>query len=91
MVARVRLGQFQRAWNGHCRRAECLDWLLIIGRRHLAHVLRIYVQHYKRDRPHRGLALQPPEPAHAKQPLTGDVRRRDRLGGLVHEYYRAAA
>jgi hypothetical protein len=43
------------------------------------------------DRPHRGLALQPPEPAHVKQPPAGDGRRRDRLGGLVHEYYRAAA
>ena len=68
MVARVRLGQFQRAWNGHCRRAECLDWLLIIGRRHLAHVLRIYIQHYNRERPHRGRALQPPEPLQVKQP-----------------------
>lgn len=46
---------------------------------------------YNRDRPHRGLALQPPEPAHVKQPPAGDVRRRDRLGGLVHEYELAAA
>jgi Integrase core domain len=37
-------------------RDECLDWLLILGRRHLEHVLRIYVQHYNRERPHRGLA-----------------------------------
>ena len=27
-------------------RAECLDWLLIVGRRHLEHALRIYIQHY---------------------------------------------
>ena len=33
-------------------RNECLDWLLILGRRHLEHVLRIYVQHYNRERPH---------------------------------------
>jgi putative transposase len=33
-------------------RAECLDWLLIVGRGHLEHVLRVYVQHYRgRDRP----------------------------------------
>jgi Integrase core domain len=31
-------------------RNECLDWLLILGRRHLKHVLRIYVQHYNRER-----------------------------------------
>jgi putative transposase len=72
-------------------RTECLDWLLILGRRHLEHVLRIYVQHYNRERPHRGFALQPPEPLQVKQLPHGDVRRRDHLGGLVHEYYRAAA
>jgi putative transposase len=70
-------------------RNECLDWLLIVGRRHLEHVLRIYVQHYNRERPHRGLALNQPEPPEIKP--CGDVHRRDRLGGLVHEYYRAAA
>jgi putative transposase len=72
-------------------RTECLDWLLIVGRRHLEHVLGIYIQHYNRERPHRGLALQPPEPLQVKQPPSGDVRRHDRLGGLLHEYYRAAA
>jgi hypothetical protein len=73
-------------------RAECLDWLLIIGRRHLEHVLRIYTQHYNRERPHRALALQPPERVNAADPPTaGKIERRDRLGGLIHEYYRAAA
>jgi putative transposase len=48
-------------------RAECLDWLLIIGRRHLATVLRTYTAHYNRERPHRALALHPPEPATATQ------------------------
>ena len=27
-------------------RAECLDWLLILNRRHLERVLRVYVDHY---------------------------------------------
>jgi transposase InsO family protein len=72
-------------------RNECLDWLLILGRRHLEHVLRTYVQHYNRERPHRGLALTPPEPAEIKPSPGGDVQRRDRLGGLIHEYYRTAA
>jgi len=71
-------------------RTECLDWLLIVGRRHLEHVLRIYIQHYNRERPHRALALQPPQ-APQLIPTGGNVQRRDRLGGLVHEYYRAAA
>jgi putative transposase len=72
-------------------RNECLDWMLILGRRHLEHVLRIYVQHYNRERPHRGLALTQPEPAEIKLSPGGEVHRRDRLGGLIHEYYRAAA
>jgi putative transposase len=42
-------------------RAECLDWLLILGRRHLEHVLRTYTTHYNRERPHRRLALWVPE------------------------------
>jgi putative transposase len=73
-------------------RAECLDWLLIIGRRHLEIVLRIYATHYNRERPHRALALNPPEPAPATQQQNiGKIERRDRLGGLIHEYHRAAA
>jgi transposase InsO family protein len=44
-------------------RAECLDWLLILGRRHLESVLRVYTAHYNRERPHRGLALLTPDKA----------------------------
>ena len=50
-------------------RAECLDWLLILNRRHLERVLRVYVDHYNRERPHRALELRPPDP---------DERREDR-------------
>ena len=46
-------------------RAECLDWLLILGRRHLESVLRVYTAHYNRERPHRGLALLTPETGNA--------------------------
>jgi putative transposase len=73
-------------------RAECLDWLLILGRRHLEQVLRAYTVHYNRERPHRGLALLTPESVdETVPPTTGKIERRDRLGGLIHEYYRAAA
>jgi hypothetical protein len=34
-------------------RAECLDWLLMVGRGHLEHVLRVYIEHYNAHRPHR--------------------------------------
>ena len=72
-------------------RNECLDWLLILGRRHLEHGLRIYVHHYNRERPHRGLALTQHEPPEIKPSAGGDVHRHGRLGGLIHEYYKAAA
>lgn len=78
-------------------RRECLDRLLIVGRRHLGSVLRVYIDHYNRHRPHRSLALEPPdrttglppEPALTPRPL--QVNRHDRLGGLIHEYELAAA
>jgi putative transposase len=73
-------------------RAECLDWLLILNRRHLERVLRIYVDHYNTQRPHRALELRPPEPDEQRErSCKGEIHRRDRLGGLIHEYYRAAA
>jgi putative transposase len=75
-------------------RAECLDWLLIVSHAHQEQVLRIYVEHYNRHRPHRALALEPPGPSAgltlADQGRQGSVHRRDLLGGLLHEYQRAA-
>jgi putative transposase len=73
-------------------RAECLDWLLIVGRRHLEFVLRIYIAHYNRERPHRALELQTPEPPIViRRTHIGSIERHDRLSGLIHEYHRAAA
>jgi putative transposase len=69
-------------------RAECLDWLLIVGRGHLEQILRVYVEHYNAHRPHRALELDPPDPT-ASPTLLNDnhrtrVQRRDLLGGLLH-------
>ena len=75
-------------------RTECLDWMLILGRGHLERVLGVYVEHYNRERPHRGLALATPNGPNcqaASSSHSGPVRRRDLLGGLIHEYSRAAA
>jgi transposase InsO family protein len=71
-------------------RAECLDHLLIVGEGHLSRVLREYVAHYNEARPHQGLDQGCPIPL-TPSPTDGTVRRRDRLGGLLHEYYREAA
>jgi putative transposase len=60
--------------------------------RHLERVLRVFVDHYNRERPHRALDLLPPRSDNEQEPSgSGAIRRRDRLGGLIHEYYRAAA
>ena len=72
---------------------ECLDWTLVLGQRHLRRLLRGYVRHYNQQRPHRGLALAVPEVGKRKSPKVDPraVRRRDVLGGLIHEYYEVAA
>jgi putative transposase len=68
-------------------RADCLDRILILGRRHLEHVLRVYGRHYNEHRPHRALNLLPPS-ARDPTPLNAlnRLQRRDLLGGLIHEY-----
>ena len=75
-------------WVGTVRR-ECLDWMLILGRRHLTQVLEEYVAHYNIARPHRALGLQAPlargQPVWPRS-CSDQVVRRDRLGGLIHEY-----
>jgi putative transposase len=75
-------------------RAECLDWLLILGRGHLERILRVYVRHYNQHRPNRALGLQPSDqPAGLTvdaEDQQGRVSRPDLLGGLLHEYRRAA-
>jgi transposase InsO family protein len=76
-------------------RSECLDWLLVLNRHHLERVLHVFVDHYNSHRPHRALNLTAPDP---KKPMlrlvtasrSGHVERRDRLGGLLHEYRLAA-
>ena len=72
-------------------RRECLDHLLITGPRHLDVVLREYVQHFNTHRPHRSLHQRPPAGGTPPGPGTAiRVLRRDRLGGLVHEYVQDA-
>lgn len=73
-------------------RSECLDHALIFGRHHLEQILRGYVTHYNAERPHRSLALAVPTGGpHQARGSPSEIRRRDVLGGLIHEYYAAAA
>jgi len=79
--------------EGSLRRA-IRDWLLILNARHLERVLAVFVDHYDGHRAHRSLNLTPPNGWSGQEDqvlwrrLT--VVRRDRLGGLVREYQRAA-
>jgi transposase InsO family protein len=78
-------------WIASARR-ECLDWMLITGERHLRLVLSEYADHYNTHRPHRTLQQNPPD-GRARPPTEGStirVLRRDRLGGLIHEYAQVA-
>jgi putative transposase len=80
-----------RGAMGEDRSSECLDHLLVLGRPDLERILREFVTHYNASRPHRALQLAVPEPSTCQAGGDGRVSRRDRLGGLIHEYYREAA
>ncbi len=93
-VRTPRANAYAERWVGTLRR-ECLDWILILGRRHLEAVVREYLTHYNSHRPHRSLDLCPPCAEAVIVGSTADqpprrIRRQDRLGGLIHEYTRAA-
>jgi putative transposase len=84
-------------WVGSVRR-ECLDRILILGRRHLQHVIGIYALHHNEHRPHRSLGQRSPctDPPPGDEEARADVIdldriiRRDLLGGVIHEYRLAA-
>jgi putative transposase len=73
-------------------RRELLDRMLIFGCRQLRRVLAEYANHYNVHRPHRALRQVPPlGPAESVVAgSAGRVVRRDRLGGLIHEYAQVA-
>jgi transposase InsO family protein len=70
-------------------REECLDRLILFGERRLLRALDEFVAHYHGERNHQGLGNALITPAAA---IAGgiQVRCRDRLGGLLRYYYRAA-
>ncbi|MFI6603641.1 integrase core domain-containing protein [Nonomuraea sp. NPDC050536] len=85
-----RANAFAERWIGGLRR-ELLDRVLIANARHLRYVLAEYEAHFNAHRPHRSLgqaALLRALP----DPVEGDIKviRRDRLGGLIHEYAQVA-
>jgi transposase InsO family protein len=94
-VRTPRMNSIMRRWIQACRH-ESLDRTLILNQAHLLHALRDYERHHNEHRPHRGTAnarpLAPlPEPITDPDRLAHlNIHRRDRLGGLLHEYDHAA-
>ena len=94
-VQMPRMNSIIERWIQSCRH-ELLDRTLIFNQAHLLHALRQYERHYNAHRPHRGISnARPlrPLPAQITNPDTImhlNVRRHDRLGGLLHEYEHAA-
>jgi len=56
----------------------------------LRQILKEFVEHYNHARPHRSLGLSPPAGVQSSVRTTGTVVRHGRIGGLIHEYCRAA-
>ena len=90
-VRAPRANAIAERWIASARR-ECLDRMLITGERHLRLVLGEYVGHYNGHRPHRTLGQRPPAGRERPPAMGTNVRvlRRDRLGGLIHEYAQVA-
>jgi putative transposase len=90
-VRAPRANAIAERWIGTLHR-ELLDRMLIVNRRHLERVLAEYVTHFNHHRPHRTLnqaaPLRPLPPDASPSQLR--LRRRDRLGGLIHEYAQVA-
>ena len=70
-------------------REECLDLLIILNTAHLKYALHEYEHFFNTARPHQGIGQKIPDPP-LEVSSGGRVRRRDLLGGVLHDYYRAA-
>jgi putative transposase len=90
-VRAPRANAIAERWIASARR-ECLDRMLITGERHLRLVLGEYTDYYNCHRKHRALQQGPPAGRPDQPDLGANVRvvRRDRLGGLIHEYSQVA-
>jgi putative transposase len=90
-VRAPRANAYAERWVGTVRR-ELLDRMLIFGCRQLRSVLAEYADHYNVHRPHRALGQVPSlgRGESAAVLSAGRVIRRDRLGGLIHEYAQVA-
>lgn len=71
---------------------ECLDHFVVLGEKHLNHIVGEYMSHYHEERPHQALANEPPLGANPpSSEIARDIACQERLGGLIKHYYRHAA
>ncbi len=72
-------------------REECLDQIIILNQDHLAYVLREYERYFNTARPHQGIVQAiPAPPLNSSMRGSGKIKRRDIMGGIIHDYFRAA-
>ncbi|MFZ2098576.1 MAG: integrase core domain-containing protein [Anaerolineales bacterium] len=81
-----RANAFAERWVRSVR-AECLDHILVLDENHLRRVLKEYAQYYNQARPHQGIGQHFPVSGPVNS-TKGPVRRRDVIGGVIHDYYR---
>ena len=83
-----RANAFAERWVRSVRE-ECLDQILILNENHLRRVLKEYGEYYNHARPHQGIGQRFPVSVPRRERSTkGPIRRRDILGGVIHDYYR---
>jgi transposase InsO family protein len=93
-VRMPRMNSVMERWVQTCRH-ELLDRTLIWNETHLRRALHEFEQHYNAHRPHQAMNQAAPlrdlpQPLEPGQITRLDIRRRDRLGGVIHEYRHAA-
>jgi len=71
-------------------RRECLDHVIVLNEPHLKRHLRAYFSYYHAARTHLALDKQSPQPRQVESPNSGKVIALPHIGGLHHEYRRAA-
>jgi hypothetical protein len=98
-VKPIRLPARSPNLNAHAERwvrsvkEDCLSKLILFGEASLRRALREYLAHYHRERNHQGrenVLLFPDSDTHDR-PVDGPIGCRERLGGLLKYYHRAAA
>jgi putative transposase len=72
-------------------RRECLDHVIVLGKRHLHRILSSYFVYYHRSRTHLSLVKDAPDPRSVTPPEAGQVFQLPEVGGLHHRYERRAA